>query len=93
MKAKTGIGPCRGTVYFIWEQGAGMTIKDQSLQTDMLKQISTMLKVTACLDDEHVRQINNIVFQLDDLVGEMEVCVGEELSLQDTPKKPSLTII
>lgn len=73
------------------------SVKNQSIQTDMLRQISTMLKVTACLEDSAAPRINDLVHQLDNLVDDLEHGIGQA-SLQashQTSRKdtPSLTIV
>ncbi|PHR92364.1 MAG: hypothetical protein COA69_08275 [Robiginitomaculum sp.] len=76
-------------------------VKNQSIQTDMLRQISTMLKLSACLEDSTAYRINDIVHQLDSLVDDLEHGIGQaslqasRQALLQTPCKdaPSLTIV
>ena len=47
-------------------------IKVKSLQMDMLKEVSSMLKIAASMDDENASSINGVVLQLDSLANELE---------------------
>lgn len=69
----------------------GVKIKNQIIQTDMLRQASNILKVTACLDDDVAGKINEIVYQLDDLADEMEENIGADIHVPS--QMPKLTIV
>jgi len=52
-------------------------VKVKSLQMDMIREVSSMLKIAASMDDENASSINGIVVQLDNLAGELEVGLYE----------------
>jgi len=72
--------------------------KIKSLQTDMLREISGMLKVAACMDDDNTARINDIVFRLDHLVDALEQNMCEDVEADKVPQNiyrtpPALKIV
>ncbi|MCF6219541.1 MAG: hypothetical protein L3J65_00365 [Robiginitomaculum sp.] len=72
-------------------------IKNRYLQTDLLRNASNMLQAVACMDDASLRDISNIVVQIDELADKMEERIGEpEVAPTPDPtqrKSPKLTLV
>jgi len=66
--------------------------KVKSLQLDMLKEISSMLKIAASLEDDRAGNISDIVYQLEDLVEDIEVRLGHSES-KAARQKTHLTLV
>lgn len=67
-------------------------IRNKSIQVDLLRHTTELLKATSCLDDDTAKEMNEIVARLDGLVSRLEDGIGENCSSTQF-SKPDLTIV
>jgi len=68
-------------------------IKNRSLQTDLMRNTAETLRGIACMDDRALKEISNIVHQIDQLANEMEGRISEETDTTARRIPPNLTIV
>ncbi len=68
-------------------------IKNRSLQTDLMRNTAETLRVIACMDDFALKDISDIVYQIDQLANEMESRIGENTVPKPCKLPPNLTIV
>jgi len=68
-------------------------IKNRSLQTDLVRNTAENLRVIACMDDGALKEISNIVHQIDQLANEMESRISEEADTEPLRMPPNLTVV
>ena len=72
-------------------------IRNRSVQTDLMHNSAYMLKSIACMDDEALGEISDIVIQIEQLADRMESRIGVRAP-EGNPKparnhRPKLTIV
>ncbi len=72
-------------------------IKNRSVQTDLMRNSAYLLKAVACMDDEALQEISDIVVQIERLADKMERRIATPIlakSLEPTEDgRPKLTLV
>jgi len=66
-------------------------IKNRSLQTDLMRNTAETLRVIACMDDRALKEISDIVYQIDQLANDMEGRISDEADTSARRMPPNLT--
>ena len=72
-------------------------IKNRSVQTDLMRNSASMLKAVACMDDEALQEISEIVVQIEHLADKMESRIGTPFIVKSPEpvedRRPKLTLV
>lgn len=67
-------------------------IRNKSIQVDLIRHTTELLKATSCLDDDTAKEMNEIVARLDRLVSRLEDGISVNCKAIKS-SKPGLTIV